>query len=370
MKRLILAALCIVSTAAPLQAQEQIEKLYLRMASDPKVSISQSIQVDRKPGASVSGKTSMCEINSFAIHKPNKKGRYVEHMHQYVSDIAAAIQNEASNPQCYRIASYRYPSADKPRQWNLLYGEDATQYVTIGKERHKNYIFACFADKANPGYRYCYALEWYELENDLFGRYMCLYAKMPEESTPVPEMVVDSVSYASVKKYNARVKYNTPDDPFTMFGSGKFGTDLTINAEDRTFTLGGKTLPLDSLTAEFERLKEISPIEAQMMTGNLVTAINKSMEMRLETFLKSFNALSERWMRGDVKNDANLPVGIYLLVKDAVNKNLLSQDEKELVNDQLIIMVEAAKDEGGHQYEMACRYLALAQKELKRSGMK
>lgn len=357
MKRLILAALCIiVSAAAPLQAQEQIEKLYRRMASDPKVSISQSIQVDRKPGASVSGKTSMCEINSFAIHKPNKKGRYVDHMRQYVSDIAEAIQAEASNPQCYRIASYRYPSMDKPRQWNLLYGEDATQYVTIGEKRYKNYIFACFADKANPGYRYCYALEWYDgVENDLFGRYMCLYAKMPEEATP---------------SNNASASYGTSDDPFAMFGSGKFGTDLTINAEERTFTLDGKTLPLDSLTAEFERLQELSPIEAQIKTGNLVAAINQSKEKRLEHFLKSFNALSERWMRGDVKNDANLPVGIYLLVKDAVNKNLLSKDEKELVNDQLIIMVEAAKDAGDHLYETACRYLALAQKELKRSGLK
>lgn len=353
MKRLILAALCIVSAAAPLQAQEQIEKLYRRMASDPKVSISQSIQVDRKPGASVYGKTSMCEINSFAIHKPNKKGRYVDHMRQYVSDIAEAIQAEASNPQCYRIASYR-PSMEKPRQWNLLYGEDATQYVTIGEKRYKNYIFACFADKANPGYRYCYALEWYDgVENDLFGRYMCLYAKMPEEATP---------------SNNASASYGTSDDPFAMFGSGKFGTGLTINAEERTFTLDGKTLPLDSLTAEFERLQELSPIEAQIKTGNLVNAINQSKEKRLEHFLKSFNALSERWMRGDVKNDANLPVGIYLLVKDAVNKNLLSKDEKELVNDQLIIMVEAAK--GGHQYETACRYLALAQKELKRSGLK
>ena len=352
MKRLIFAALCAVSAAAPLQAQEQIEKLYRRMASDPKVSISQSIQVDRKPGVSVTGKTSMCEINSFAIHKPNKKGRYVDHMRQYVSDIAEAIQAEASNPQCYRIASYR-PSMEKPRQWNLLYGEDATQYVTIGEKRYKNYIFACFADKANPGYRYCYALEWYDgVENDLFGRYMCLYAKMPEETTP---------------SYNASVRNSTSDDPFAMFGSGKFGTGLTINAEERTFTLDGKTLPLDSLTAEFERLQELSPIEAQIKTGNLVAAINQSKEKRLEHFLKSFNALSERWMRGDVKNDANLPVGIYLLVKDAVNKNLLSKDEKELVNDQLIIMVEAAK---GHQYETACRYLALAQKELKRSGLK
>lgn len=353
MKRLILAALCIVSAAAPLQAQEQIEKLYRRMASDPKVSISQSIQVDRKPGVSVTGKTSMCEINSFAIHKPNKKGRYVDHMRQYVSDIAEAIQAEASNPQCYRIASYR-PSMEKPRQWNLLYGEDATQYVTIGEKRYKNYIFACFADKANPGYRYCYALEWYDgVENDLFGRYMCLYAKMPEEATP---------------SNNASASYGTSDDPFAMFGSGKFGTGLTINAEERTFTLDGKTLPLDSLTAEFERLQELSPIEAQIKTGNLVNAINQSKEKRLEHFLKSFNALSERWMRGDVSNDANLPVGIYLLVKDAVNKNLLSKDEKELVNDQLIIMVEAAK--GDHQYETACRYLALAQKELKRSGLK
>lgn len=350
MKKIITFALLLAAMASPLRAQEQIEKLYRRMASDPRVSISQSIQVDRKPGASVSGKTSMCEINSFAIHKPNKKGRYVDHMRQYVSDIAEAIQAEASNPQCYRIASYR-PSMEKPRQWNLLYGEDATQYVTIGEKRYKNYIFACFADKANPGYRYCYALEWYDgVENDLFGRYMCLYAKMPEETSSVPQ-------------YNGTVTPNgSIDDPFTLFGDGKFGTGLTINTVNRTFTLNGKTLPLDSLTSAYEELRELSPLEAELQTGGLVSAIQKSKAERVKRFLQNFNAMRARWGKGDYMTDPTLPVSIYILVKDAVEADILNKDEKELVNTQLVSMAE--QTEMGYGHDDVCAYLGLAQKLL------
>ncbi|MBR1733483.1 MAG: hypothetical protein IJ729_07100, partial [Alloprevotella sp.] len=247
MKKLFTSLMILaLATSTPLKAQENIDKLYQRMASDPKVSISQSIQVDRKPGADVTGKTSMCEVNNFTIYKPEKKNRYryAEYGRLYVTDLAAAIQAEAANPQCYRVASYNVTDRGKPRQWNLLYGDDASQYITLGENRGKNYIFACFADKENPGYRMCYALEWYQYgeKGDIFGRYMRLYAKMPEEATNLQASVI----------------YNDANDPFAIFGDGKFGTGLTINAKDRTFTLNGKTLPLDSLTSAYEELRGFS----------------------------------------------------------------------------------------------------------------
>lgn len=354
MKKIITFALLLAAMASPLRAQEQIGKLYQRMASDPKVSISQSIEVDRKPGAEVTGKTSMCEVNSFAIHKPDKKNRYryVEYGRQYVTDLAAAIQAEASNPQCYRVASYNAANPQKPRQWKLIYGDDASQYIMLGENRGKNYIFACFADKQNPGYRWCYALEWYEYgyKGDIFGRYIRLYAKMPEETRSVPQ-------------YNGTVTPNgSIDDPFTLFGDGKFGTGLTINAKDRTFTLNGKTLPLDSLTSAYEELRELSPLEAELQTGGLVTAIQKSKAERVKRFLQSFNAMRARWGKGDYMTDPTLPVSIYILVKDAVEADILNKDEKELVNTQLVSMAE--QTEMGYGHDDVCAYLGLAQKLL------
>ena len=96
--RILLAILALVMTVSPLMAQEQIEKLYQRMASDPKVRINSSIQVDRKPGTSVVRKGSVCEISNFVIEKCNKKGRFVKHKKEYVTDLVNAIQAEASNP--------------------------------------------------------------------------------------------------------------------------------------------------------------------------------------------------------------------------------------------------------------------------------
>lgn len=354
MKKTLIAALVLTAAASPLRAQENIEKLYQRMASDPKVEVSQSIQVDRKPGADVAGKTSVCEINEFFIKKPHKKGLYAERLENYVTDIANAIQAEASNPQCYRIASYREGKGEQPRQWNLLYGDDASQYVSIGKNRGKNYIFVCFTDKQAPGYRWCYALEWWGWSKSYMqGRFMRLYAKMPEETTSEP-------------KYKASVSYDDEDDPFTMFGGGQFGMGLVINAKDRTFTLNGKTLPLDSLTSQFAQLKEISPLEAELQTGGLVTAIMKHKATRTERYLQSFSALSARWMRCDYETDPTLPVSIYSLVKEAVEADMFSKDEKEMLSSQLASMVADAEGKSAEATN-ACNYLILAQKIIKRS---
>ena len=302
----------------------------------------------------MTGKTSVCEINEFFIKKRQKKGRYAERLENYVSNIAAAIQAEASNPLCYRIASYRVGKGEQPRQWNLLYGDDASQYVSIGKNIGRNFIFVCFTDKQAPGYRWCYALEWWGWSKGYMqGRFMRLYAKMPEETTSEP-------------KYKASVSYDDEDDPFTIFGGAQFGMGLVINAKDRTFTLNGKTLPLDSLTSQFAQLMEISPLEAELRTGAVVTSIMKHKATRTERYLQSFNALNARWTRCDYETDPTLPVSIYTLVKEAVEADMLSKYEKELLSIQLASMIADAEGKSAEATN-ACNYLALAQKILRRS---
>lgn len=274
--RILLAILALVMTVSPLMAQEQIEKLYQRMASDPKVRINSSIQVDRKPGTSVVRKGSVCEISDFVIEKCNKKGRFVKHKKEYVTDLVNAIQAEASNPQCYRISSYCYSATSgAPRQWNLLYGEDASQYVTIGARRGVNYILACFVDEEFPDSRWCYAVEWCVVGDEkIIGRYMKLYAKIPKETTV---------------------------------------------AQDK-----------DS-----------------------------------KGFLASFNHLHAQWMRHEYKNNPSMPVGIYSLVKQAVEEDVLTPEEKEFIDDQLTKMINVV-DSNTLREDNALGYLELAKKQLKR----
>lgn len=274
--RILWAILALVMTASPLMAQEQIEKLYQRMASDPKVRIKSSIQVDRKPGAGVVRKGSVCEINDFVIEKYNKKGRSVEHLEEYVTDLVNAIQAEASNPQCYRISSYYFGTSDAPRRWNLLYGEDASQYVTIGARRGVNYILACFVDKEYPDSRWCYAIEWYKVGKEtIIGRYMKLYAKIPKETPATQE-------------------------------KGSHG------------------------------------------------------------FLASFNNLQAQWQSHEYKKNTALPVGFYALVKQAVEENMLTPDEKEFVDAQLTKMINKMSGDTLRE-DNALGYLILAKKILNRS---
>ena len=99
-----------------------------------------------------------------------------------------------------------------------------------------------------------------------------------------------------------------------------------------------------------------------MQTGGLVTAIQKSKAERVKRFLQSFNAMRARWGKGDYMTDPTLPVSIYILVKDAVEADILNKDEKELVNTQLVSMAE--QTEMGYGHDDVCAYLGLAQKLL------
>lgn len=365
MKKFILTAMCAITAIASLNAQTNIEKLYQRIASDPKIAVHTSIQVDRKPGADVTGKTSMCEINSFGIHKPDKKNRYryAEYGRQYVTDLAAAIQAEATNPLCYRVASYNIGDRGAPRQWNLLYGDDASQYITIGENRGKNYIFACIIDEKNPGYRTCYALEWYEYEfgKDIFCKFMRLYAKMPTEANNEGKV-----------SYNGKVLYdqNSFDEKILeeYRNLEPFFRDMKIDESGVTiFSLNGdKPIPLDSLDVFFAKKMGVDNGKGKVLSTILLPYHKASRAQRTKQFFQSFNALTDSWMKGDYQTNSTLPVSIYTIIKDAVEADLLNKDEMEFVTNQLASMLLHADDEN----ETAINYLLLAQKLLQqaRSG--
>lgn len=205
--RIIFATFLFAVAMLPLRAQEQIEKCYKRMTYEPKVVVKSSIQMDSDPTAPVQRKSSLCEINKFYIPKPKKKGEYVKRLEDHITYIVAAIKAEATNQLCYRIA-YHTAGQDVPRQFNILYGLDGQQHVTIGTSRAKNYIFACFLDKDNPsnGYRWCYALEWWWMgENLIAGNYIKIYSKIPQEKkeTVQNEDAESSLTAKFFKNFNA-----------------------------------------------------------------------------------------------------------------------------------------------------------------------
>lgn len=279
--RIILVALVLTAVVSPLRAQEKIEQLFQRMVSDSKVQVKTNIQKDHNPKLYQQANASTCKIHNFYIPKPKGKARYAERQEYYVTDIANAIQAEYSNPNCYRISSYNVGDPNPLRPFNIIYSEDATQYIPIGTSRAKNYILACFLDKKNPGFRWCYALEWWgNGSNGIYGRYMVFYSKIPTE------------------------KVSTTQQP-----------DKKRN--------------------------------------------NASMH-----FLANFNTLQTRWMNGEYQTDATLPVSIYTLVKDAVAANILTLDEKKLVEGGLLQMREAVAYKKVSQAGIFLGFIDLAHKIL------
>lgn len=319
------------AASASLMAQSAIEEAFKRMASDPKVNVSTSIQADTNPGEEKKGKTGLCEIHSFAIAKPNKKNRYryAEYGRTYVENIKNAIQAEASNAQCYRIVSYSpgNQATQQARVYNLLYGEDATQYVRIGDKKYRDYVFVCLLDPYNTDYRWCYALDW-EIYDDLItGRYMKLYAKIPKE--PATDVNAHSI--------NKMLKA----DPFEQF----FLENPDIAAKALKFDIN-----IDSINAD--GAKNIISIYA-----------NNFKSENAENFFQRFNALKALWMKGDYTTDT-LPVSVYTLVKEALNANILSREEKDFVDMQLADMAEATEVTSAAG-ETAAQYIALTQKVLR-----
>lgn len=328
----------VFAASASIKAQSNIEDAFKRMASDPKVEVSTSIQADCKPGDETKGKTSVCEIHSFAIAKPNKKNRYryAEYGRTYVENIKNAIQAEASNAQCYRIVSYSpaNQATQQARVYNLLYGEDATQYVRIGDKKYRDYVFVCLLDPSNTDYRWCYALEWESYDDLITGRYMKLYAKIPKEPA------TDVSAHPIIKNLKA--------DPFEQF----FLENPDIAAKALKFDSNGSFdgFNIDSINAD--GAKNIISIYA-----------NNFKSENTENFFQRFNALKALWMKGDYTTDT-LPVSVYTLVKEALNANILSREEKDFVDMQLADMAEATEVTSAPG-KTAAQYIALTQKVLR-----
>ena len=127
-KRFLTLSLCLLAAISALQAQEKIDKAFQLMRSDSKVVIKSNVQIEMDPFKTqfgVAGKSkseSYLESYLIEIEKPDKKNRYeyAERGWDYIKNIADALKDEASNPNCYRLVTYN-AGEGSPRQWTLYY---------------------------------------------------------------------------------------------------------------------------------------------------------------------------------------------------------------------------------------------------------
>lgn len=185
--RFLMAAL-LAAIMLPLQAQRpDIEAAFQRLVTHPKAAVTRTVSYDGEQG----NIRPVLEVYTFQI-----KRKY----HKLVDDIVQTLLGAYSDPKCYRVESFAANGVDKPRAWDILYGESVSQKVEIGRKRHYNYAFINLADnspEAQGNYRTCYAVEWIGPKVGsvrtpfIEGKLIKTYARIPQ-ATAAMDMVVDT----------------------------------------------------------------------------------------------------------------------------------------------------------------------------------
>lgn len=278
-KRFLTLSLCLLAAISALQAQEKIDKAFQLMRSDSKVVIKSNVQIEKDPVRTqfgVAGKSkseSYLESYLIEIEKPDKKNRYkyAERGWDYIKNIADALKDEASNPNCYRLVTYN-AGEGSPRQWTLSTGAQGDQGIIIGKRRIKSYVLLCLADPKRQGYRWCYCIEWYPNYAPATANYYKLYGKIPVN------VVAEVGNDPKIENLFAEMLSNDSSNRNLVIGSITSGTKL---------------------------------------------------------FLQRFNVGVSKILQKETLDDDTLPVSLYTEVKRAIDSKKLTEGEIELVETQL-----------------------------------
>lgn len=280
------AAVIFFAVAAPQHAQEAIESAFNRLTSDRNVVTSHSISYDGSPEAAARGSGRLCsmlEVYNFKTKSKNKK---------LVDAIVQAMFAEKNNPACYRIESYSASALQKPRAWDLLYGEEAQNKVEIGRNQAYNYAFVNIADRAPSAqgqYRTCYCIEWREWLGKIDGRLIVTYARIPTLAQTVPTI-----------QYHGSLLPKMDEADYEMI------VDTVVLPDKWDFH---KNMP-------------------------------QSVEnLRSEELLVLINALQQALVEADYAERNTIAPILYRVIKHAVANHALNKDERELVQRQLMRLV-------------------------------
>lgn len=276
-------------------AQQDLLSAIDRLAESKKAKVAHSVSYNRPTSDLVAAQLgtagsmkSMLETYSFTMKAKDAK---------LVDDIVQAMYAQKDNPDCYRIEGYTASSSQKPRAWNLVYGEDATNGIEIGKNNVYNYTFVNIADKPTASqYRTCYCIEWREWMKKIDGRVIITYARIPRPDTV----------YVKNDKYS-----------FDLLNKWK------------------QTLP-----TEFLKMGEVMPL---------------------------INALRMALIDADPDDAYVVAPLLYKVIKDAVDQDLLTKEERDVVSQQLkraITSAELPSKPYDQNAQATLDYLRLAVKVL------
>ena len=276
-------------------AQQDLLSAIDRLAQSKKAKVAHSVSYSRPTSDLVAAQLgtagsmkSMLETYSFTMKAEDAK---------LVDDIVQAMYAQKDNPDCYRIEGYTASSSQKPRAWNLVYGEDATNGIEIGKNNVYNYTFVNIADKSTASqYRTCYCIEWREWMKKIDGRVIITYARIPRPDTV----------YVKNDEYS-----------FDLLNKWK------------------QTLP-----TEFLKMGEVMPL---------------------------INALRMALIDADPDDAYVVAPFLYKVIKDAVDKDLLTKEERDIVSQQLkraIASAELPSKPYDQNAQATLDYLRLAVKVL------
>ena len=160
---MILTAM-LMALPSVLMAQQNIEKAFeaLQKQKLAKISAQHSLEKDPETGK----KEAQSDVYDFTLpSSPICK--------RLVTDIEEAIHKDSE-------AAYSLNSGENNGETNyvqLVVGNNISKTVDIGKIPGSKYMYACFLDKNDPEkkYRYAYAIEWAEQDDQIVGRYAVTY---------------------------------------------------------------------------------------------------------------------------------------------------------------------------------------------------
>jgi hypothetical protein len=162
-KSIILTAM-LTALPSALMAQENIEKAFeaLKKQEQAQISAQHSLEKDPETGQ----KEAQSDVYDFTLPSAPMWRRLV-------TDIEEAIHKDSE-------AAYSINSGENNGETNyvqLVVGDGHSKTVAIGKIPGSKYMYACFLDKNDPEkkYRYAYAIEWAERDEQIVGRYAVTY---------------------------------------------------------------------------------------------------------------------------------------------------------------------------------------------------
>lgn len=309
--RIFAALVLLISMLMPATAQVDIEKAIYQLTTHKKVDVTYSSSYDRTPSQATQSNSPMkpiLEIYSFSMKNKQQK---------LIDNIVQAFLAQRSNPACYRIESYGASTNQDPRQWNIVYGEDEANKIEIGRNKKYNYTFVNIADQrpeAQGQYRTCYCIEWRKGAYKTDGRIIITYARIPTVAPSAPAQPLEH-------------------DPFEAF---------------------------EGMFAGVDTVKMDTPII--LPDGNI-----SNFQSLLDDPLTIIYALRTQLLKANGEDQVQIASMLYRIVKDAVQRDLLTADEQDMVRQQILRCIPHAAINGSDA-QTTQDYLRLAAKVLEPSN--